>query len=71
MAQEPQYVVQTAEAEHLGNPTGWYEAHERMSWVMRGCKVFRRSSKPCGMLLLEAWREQPTDMGEERWSLAA
>jgi len=66
---EPDHCYQTAGPEHLAKPSEW-AAQARSDAYERDCKWVRVSHNPkYGLLLLEAWKTKPEDMGEPRWAL--
>ena len=73
IADEPDYVVQTAEPDHMANLQAWFEA--RVAEAKAEGITFARysvdSAKQPTMALIEGWKCQPRDQGEQRWAVLA
>jgi hypothetical protein len=70
MINEPSYIAQTGEPEHIAAPKIWRDKHLAEARE-RGCTFFRFSvwppERPITILLLEGWKGQPRDQGEPRF----
>lgn len=72
---EPIYIRQTAEPEHLGSPLAWCrdaaaDGRKEGASFFR-CSALGKKGLRLQALLIEGWKEQPEDQGAPRWQLAA
>lgn len=75
MSQEPAYIAQTFEPEHVVDAItarAWFESQIEIARE-KGCTWPRMSTSQGSQrgLLFEAWLTRPEEQGEQRWSLQA
>lgn len=72
MADDPIYVVQTAEPRSPDELRAWLRERAQEARA-EGCGWFRASlhSDHEGLALIEGWRTRPADEGAPRWALVA
>lgn len=68
---DPFYVRQTAEPADIADPSEWFR--QALEEAKREGATFARFTiaDDRSALLIEAWTEQPSNQGEQRWSFAA
>lgn len=71
---EPFFIAQTSEPEHLADPQSWFRAQGEKAHAEGGTWPRYSVDKigaPPTILLFECWKERPEDEGEQRWSIEA
>ena len=71
MSEEPGYIRQTAEAEHMADVPGWFRtvADEAKAEGFTFARFSVDDNNSPTRAIVECWIKQPKDQGEIRWAL--